>query len=409
LLTADLVHVRRRGDRLSVVPLPEALRPRARELAATVLDLVRAHIGLPRGALLEAWSQVAVAPGEQRLARGLCKLALDACAFEEGAELDPVELRHELFAAAAAARASGRDVDRQALLAEMASRRAVAVDAIEEALYSDLPSAHVLRQADLPSPDGLLALHELSSHQAVLLRATHVQARVFSVSGNAYRALFRTLKFHRLLYRISKLERETGYTIDLDGPMSLFEQTTKYGLNLALALPAIMTCDAWEVRADVRWGKDRRPLRYQLKGGKESVLVDHAIALPDEVAALLADLRQQETPWQASPSEVILGLPGIGVCVPDLEFVHRESGQRVFLEVLGFWSRAAVWKRVEMAEAGLPFPVVFALSKHLRVSEEALPHEAPAALYVYARTLNARAVLERVAAVGEKALHHRER
>jgi predicted nuclease of restriction endonuclease-like RecB superfamily len=323
--------------------------------------------------------------------------------------LDPVELRHELFAAAAAARASGRDVDRQALLAEMASRRAVAVDAIEEALYSDLPSAHVLRQADLPSPDGLLALHELSSHQAVLLRATHVQARVFSVSGNAYRALFRTLKFHRLLYRISKLERETGYTIDLDGPMSLFEQTTKYGLNLALALPAIMTCDAWEVRADVRWGKDRRPLRYQLKGGKESVLVDHAIALPDEVAALLADLRQQETPWQASPSEVILGLPGIGVCVPDLEFVHRESGQRVFLEVLGFWSRAAVWKRVEMAEAGLPFPVVFALSKHLRVSEEALPHEAPAALYVYARTLNARAVLERVAAVGEKALHHRER
>jgi predicted nuclease of restriction endonuclease-like RecB superfamily len=174
-------------------------------------------------------------------------------------------------------------------------------------------------------------------------------------------------------------------------------------------LPAIMTCDAWEVRADVRWGKDRRPLRYQLKGGKESVLVDHAIALPDEVAALLADLRQQETPWQASPSEVILGLPGIGVCVPDLEFVHRESGQRVFLEVLGFWSRAAVWKRVEMAEAGLPFPVVFALSKHLRVSEEALPHEAPAALYVYARTLNARAVLERVAAVGEKALHHRER
>jgi len=28
---------------------------------------------------------------------------------------------------------------------------------------------------------------------------------------------------------------------------------------------------------------------------------------------------------------------------------------------------------VEMAEAGLPFPVVFAVSKHLRVSEEILP------------------------------------
>jgi hypothetical protein len=52
-----------------------------------------------------------------------------------------------------------------------------------------------------------------------------------------------------------------------------------------------------------------------------------------------------------------------------------------------------------MAEAGLPFPVVFAVSKHLRVSEEILPADAPAPLYVYARTMNARAVFERVEAV----------
>ena len=130
------------------------------------------------------------------------------------------------------------------------------------------------------------------------------------------------------------------------------------------------------------------------------MVIDYAAALPDEVAALLADLRQQEeSPWQVSPADAILGLPGIGVCVPDLEFVHRDGGQRVFLEVLGFWSRAAVWKRVEMATAGLPVPIVFAVSKHLRVSEEVLPAEAPAALYVYARTMNARAVLERVEAV----------
>jgi hypothetical protein len=67
--------------------------------------------------------------------------------------------------------------------------------------------------------------------------------------------------------------------------------------------------------------------------------------------------------------------------------------------VLGFWSRSAVWKRVEMVEAGLPHPIVFAVSKHLRVSEEVLGSDTPAALYIYARTMNARAVLERVEAV----------
>jgi hypothetical protein len=67
--------------------------------------------------------------------------------------------------------------------------------------------------------------------------------------------------------------------------------------------------------------------------------------------------------------------------------------------VLGFWSRSAVWKRVEMVEAGLPCPIVFAVSKHLRVSEEVLDSDTPAALYIYARTMNARAVLDRVEAV----------
>jgi predicted nuclease of restriction endonuclease-like RecB superfamily len=399
LLTADLVHVRRRGDRLMVVPLAAALRPRARELASTVIALVRAHVGLPRGALLEAWSQVALAPAENRLARALFKLALDTCEFEEAAELCPVEIRREIFTRAAIVRGAGRDFDRNAVLGEIAQGRGVEVDALEDALYSDLPTAHVLRRADLPSPDGLLAQHELASHQAVLLRALNVHARVFSAHAVGYRALFRNLKFHRLLYTITKLDRGAGYALDIDGPFSLFEQTTKYGLNLALALPAIMACDTWEVRAELRWGKDRRPLRCHLRGGRESVAVDFATNLPDEVGALLADLRQQTSEWQVSPSDAILDLPGIGVCVPDLEFVHRENGQRVFLEVLGFWNRAAVWKRVEMAEDGLPFPIVFAVGRHLRVSEEVLSTDTAAALYVYARTMNARAVLKRVEAV----------
>jgi hypothetical protein len=405
LLTADLVHVRRRGERLMVVPLAAALRPRAIELAGTALALVRAHVGLPRGTLLDAWSQVAFAPAEQRLVRGLFKLALDACEFEEGAELDPVELRRDIFTRAASERGSGRDFDRAAVLANIAQTRGLEVDALEEALYSDLPSAHVLRKADLPSAEGLLAQHEMASHQAVLLRAVRVQARVFSASGIGYRTLFRNLKFHRLLYTIAKLERDAGYAINLDGPMSLFEQTTKYGLNLALALPAIMACDAWEVSAELRWGKERRPLRCHLRGGRADTPGESlgTGVLPDEVATLLAELRQQTSGWQVSASNAILDLPGIGVCVPDLEFVHRESGQRVFLEVLGFWSRAAVWKRVEMAQAGLSHPIVFAVSKHLRVSEEVLPATSPAALYVYARTLGARAVLERVEAVAAAA------
>ena len=400
MLTADLVHVRRRGDLLHVVSLSPLERPRAHELAASALALVRAHMGLPRGALLEAWGQVATAPSENLLARGLFKLALDTCEFDEGVAIDPVELRREIFTKSANLRRSTAGAfARASLLQDIAQARGVEVDAIEEALYADLPTAHILRKADLPSPEGLLSIHELAQHQAVLLRAVRLRARIFCANAAGYRAIFRKLKFHRLLYTLEKLDRGAGYAIHMDGPFSMFEQTTKYGLKLALALPTIMACDAWDVAADLRWGKDRRPLRYHLRGGATAPAGEASTQLPDEVDALLADLHALESPWQASPAEAILDLPGLGACVPDLVFVHRDSGQRVYLEVLGFWSRAAVWKRVEMAAAGLPYPIVFAVSKHLRVSEEVLGHDAPAALYVYARTMNARAVLARVEAV----------
>jgi predicted nuclease of restriction endonuclease-like RecB superfamily len=122
---------------------------------------------------------------------------------------------------------------------------------------------------------------------------------------------------------------------------------------------------------------------------------------PDEVAALLADLSALPGPWRPAPSHAILDLPGVGQCVPDVQFVHQETGQTVYLEVLGFWSRDAVWKRIELAHKGLA-AVVFAVSKHLRVSEAALDEGLPAALYVYARVMNAHAVLKRVAEVAAR-------
>ena len=414
MLTAELVHVNRRGDRLVVIPVSDAERPRALELATAYIDLARAHVGQTRGTFLEACDAVDAEPREQRLARGLLKLVVDRCDFEEDAAHDPMELRRALFTRAATARreADHANFDRAAILAASAADHGLSSDTVERALFADLPDAHILREARLLSPEALLAEHHLAQHQAVLLRASAVRATVWSTTPFAYRRLFHKLKFLRLLHRIEKLPKNTGYRLHIDGPYSLFESVTKYGLQLALALPALMACDRFAIEADLRWGRDRQPLRYTLRGpaaelsshGKGKPDDEHAAAseLPDEVATLLADLCTLPGPWRPSPCGTILDLPGIGQCMPDLEFVHQETGQRVYLEVMGFWSRDAVWKRIELARQGLPQPVVFAVSKHLRVSEAALDDDLPAALYVYARVMNAPAILRRVQEVASR-------
>ncbi len=402
MLTADLIHVRRRGDHLYVVALTEPERPHARELAATALALVRSHVGLARGALLEAWQKVAIASSENRLARALFKLALDACEFDRGAAVDPVALRHEIFTRAASARrSSSGDFSRALVLQEIARSRGVDAEAVEEALYADLPTAHVLRKADLPSPDGLLSRYEMAQRQAVLLRAVRVRARVCSARAAGYRTLFRELKFHRLLYTIEKTRTRCR----------LHPSTSMARSACSSRRRSTDSSSPWPYPPS--WPAIPGMSRQHCAGARTAVLcatisaARHVRArgrllpgLPDEVAALQSEVLAVAIALATlRPADTILDLPGIGVCVPDLDFVHRESGLRVFLEVLGFWSRAAVWKRVELVQAGLPHPIVFAVGKHLRVSEDVLGDESPAALYVYARTMNARAVLARIEAV----------
>src|SRR5690606_36987043 len=102
-------------------------------------------------------------------------------------------------------------------------------------------------------------------------------------SPGALRALFRKLKFQRLLHTITR--EKDGYRVEIDGPFSLFESVTKYGLALAIALPAIASCGRWSLEAEVRWGKQRLPLVFRLEGGRERD--DVPTRLPDEVQGLL--------------------------------------------------------------------------------------------------------------------------
>jgi predicted nuclease of restriction endonuclease-like RecB superfamily len=421
LLTADLVEVRRRGDDLSLRPLDDDERTDAAALADTYVGLVRAHVGRTRAQLLEACRLVPVAARRRRLAAGLFKLALDACVFEEAAGLDPAALRAELFTEAACHRrnlGAREGFDRDAVVADLAARLATDPGAIEQALYADLPEAQVLVEAKLAGPRSLVAAYEAGGVQAILLRAVKVRAKVTGASPLAFRQLFRKLKFLRLLHRIEPLPpprgrgRSPGYEIIIDGPYSLFESVTRYGLQLALAFPAIAACGRWSLEADLRWGKERRPLRFvqrgqaadaDLRDAEDPTAPDDdegapstSASMPSEVATLLADLRAQSGHgFTARPGRKLVALPGAGVIAPDVELHHTASGRAVYVEVLGFWSRDAVWQRIELAQKGLPDPVIFAVSKHLRVSEAALPEQPHAALYVYANKLSARALLER--------------
>jgi uncharacterized protein len=405
MLTADLVRTRRRNGQLQVIGIKGKSEQRARELAQLLVQLTLEQEGNTYAHVQEAWESVHAAPSERKLLLGLQKLVEDQCEFEETAGLDARELREAVFLQAAAAR-RGETFDRVAVLQAMATTHDTEAEVIEASLYSDLRSEHVLKRSCRLDDAALVQNYIDGQYQAVLLRAVQVTALVKCARPAAYRELFRTLKFRRLLFTVH--EEESGYRLEIDGPFSLFEAVTKYGLQLALAFPVLRRCDSLELTARLRWGKTREELRFEYSerrgatsprsNGEGPELATEG--LPDEVATFLEAFERTKSAWSVAVNDRLLNLPAIGVCVPDLVF--RSGQQVVFLEVMGFWSRDAVWKRVEMAEKGLSEKVIFAVSSRLRVSESVIDDSGGSALYVYKGVMSPRAVIEKLEALRGK-------
>ncbi|HXJ21165.1 MAG TPA: DUF790 family protein [Polyangia bacterium] len=392
MLTADLVTVRRRGDELRLLATDEDRRALIRTVASALLDEARALVGRSRDDVESALRETQDAfADDRRLTAAVGKLVRDGLQFQQSDPALSADLRRDLFQRAAQARRAG-GFDRAAVIDQTAEGRGVTAAAVEETLFADRPGAQRLLAVESPSPAALADRFTLAEAQAVLLRATKVVAHVHAADAASYRHLFRSLKFLRLLPVITRGAEAHGYTIEIDGPLSLFQAGAKYGLQLALALPAVAACDAWAIEADVRWGAERRPARFRLSG--------HAAAgpglqpaLPDELAAFVDAFERAETGWRIDREPAVLDLPGAGLCVPDLAFERASDGARVFFELLGFWSREAVFRRIDLVRAGLPQRILFAASKTLRVSEALLDESPTAALYIFTRAIAVRAVV----------------
>ncbi|MFO0593642.1 MAG: DUF790 family protein [Polyangiaceae bacterium] len=195
------------------------------------------------------------------------------------------------------------------------------------------------------------------------------------------------------------------YCVVIDGPFSLFGPSQKYGLRLATLLHAVLACERWSLIADVAWGARKEPLVFRVSPADR--LVPYASEVPSSspsLDAFVAAFDKLGSKWSVAPNDRIFAVPGEPAVIPDLAFVNRVTGEEVMLESFGFWSRAAVWTRVEQIRRGaIPARLLLAISKELRVSAEVLEDDDAGEVYVYKATMLPRAVLERLEKKGKAA------
>lgn len=383
MLTGNLVRARTTKDKVIPIYLDRD-DPNWAEVAETLLLVFREGIGMTRGEIAAEVEELIGGGGLRTLAQqGLAKVLEDRAEFEVVADAPPDQVREKVFTAAAAERrrlaADGtgphgrHPFDREAVLAAVGSELGIPPDQVAATLFADLKEENRLQAFTDISARRLIDRYNVALAQAVLLKAVGIEVEIRGEKPARYRQILRWLKFRRLLFTAAG-SMEAGYLFHIDGPLSLFSATNKYGLQVALFLPALLNCADFRLTAELRWGPKREPKLFVLR--KADGLVwphpEPSTYVPAEVAAFAERFRQIAPDWTLSDATDLVELGGEGVWVPDFKATHRPTGTEVYLEILGFWKRSSLERLTRLLPKHGPPRYVLALSDRLKVDEGTL-------------------------------------
>lgn len=405
MLTADLLRASVRSGRIK----PRLIDPEDAELLALSAELVglfERHAGERRRDLDEAVDDVVGDETRFAITRGLVKLLHDRSEWQTVSPVPPVELRRMVFEASARAhpiamrRSRLHPVTRDDVVAEVAAGLGVTSEAVEAGLYADLKSEQRLVSFRKLGAEALLHRYNLAQAQGLLLRAHELHIDVSVDRPSRMRQLFRWLKFHQLMHRTTR--GESGWRITVDGPMSLFEQSQRYGLQMARFLPALLLSDRWSLTAEIDWPHSAD--RVTLELGPDDGLVTHLRSrgtwITEEEQTLVARIDASKTPWSVARSTRVVDLGGRDVFVPDFVVRCSDTGREALVEVIGYWRKDYLLRRAEALAAHGPPNLVLCVSRKLAAGDSTLPASLRDHVVDFARVIALKpflAVVERVA------------
>lgn len=408
MLTSDLLLTRTEGPYL----YPRYVRtdaPRFIRLAEELIAIYAAHAGKPRRELTAALNQYAEDRTDFRIQRGLAKLLRDdRCEFEEQAVAPPLEIRRRLFALARENHPVVLQPDhihpvtKDELIAEVAREYTAEPEQIAWALYADLAENHILTRFDPPEPAWLLQRYNVALAQALLYRCVRMKLSVFRNIPSRYKQLFKFIKFYQLMHAIEG-DLDSGYEILLDGPVSMFRLSQKYGLKLAVFLPALLLCTRWKMEAEIITAAGEQ--RY-FPLDESNNLVSHYRGSTMYDSLLEKTFAERflatESDWEIEREVAIINLKET-VFIPDFAFRHTD-GRTALMEIVGYWRPEYLKKKLMKLRRSGRQDMVIAVSANLNVSQDDFT-DVPGRVFFFKNRINPKEVIARLEQVGRDARH----
>ncbi|BAZ70486.1 MAG: DUF790 family protein [Pelatocladus maniniholoensis HA4357-MV3] len=375
MLPTDLLHHRQNGE--EIIPKRLKLDSQHIELANELISSFQESVGKTQGALERQLLELEGDTTDYKVKRGLAYLLKSGfCTFEVVSPLEPQMLRERVFAFAAKSVPSSEFT--QVTLKNIADNltqeleREVLPQQVRDGLYADLSENKILTTFDAPKPENLLHRYNLSQVQGVFYKASQLVLNAHRNVPGEYKLLFRYLKLFQLMAYIEG-DADHGFTITIDGPTSLFNPSTRYGLAIAKLIPALLHVTKWSLSATLQvrdfYTETWKTGRFTLNS--ECGLVTHyppGKPYDSMIEASFADKWDAlKTCWALEREVDLIPIPG-SVMIPDFRLVHPD-GRIYLLEIVGYWRPEYLQKKFAQVRRAQCDNLILAISERLNLDK----------------------------------------
>ncbi|MBD2256140.1 DUF790 family protein [Pseudanabaena sp. FACHB-2040] len=400
-LPADLLIHRYQGD--SIQPRRLELNAANGSIATDLIDLFQAHVSQTQGDLNRQLQELEGEDTNYRIKRGLAHLLkTHFCTLDIVSPLEPEILRQRVFALATQTAPSLQATEKHLdILAQGLSQeleREVTVAHLRQGLYADLQENRMLTEFEAPTPEVLIHRYNLSQVQGVFYRASQVVLNLHRNDPGEYKLMFKYLKLFRLMAYIEG-DADQGFTVTIDGPTSLFKPSTRYGLDIAKLIPALLHVTRWSLTATLHW-KDS----YSNQLREKTFTLDSTCGLVSHYPpgkpydsmveeSFAKRWPVSKTEWRLEREVDLVPIPG-SVMIPDFRLVHPD-GREYLLEIVGYWRPEYLRKKFAQVQKAERNNLILAVSERLNLEKAGVSlNQIPVKIVWFKEKLQPRAVLE---------------
>jgi len=264
--------------------------------------------------------------------RGLYRIMLRKCTLTGESPIEPILIRRELFSKGPAI----NDKDRQKILNHVSN--SLKIDA-ERFMYSDLDSEKVVSSIEDISPEKLLKEYNLSLLQTLLFKCYKIRVQV----QDNWKEIARRIKWLGLMY----FAYENPISIEIMGPATLLKLTEKYGRNIAILLPYILSSKNWKIEAEIVIGKNKRRI-YKLELSNIDFIEYNKEKYEKEFDSSIEekfynDFKNSIKDWNIvrEPEALVVNKH---LFIPD--FKVMKGNLSIYIEIVGFWTKNYIREKI---------------------------------------------------------------